>query len=164
MCTRSASTIRSAPATFLRPVPITRWYYPPTGVCLTKHHRGFIFIHPSALPQPVTPGWNEDPWASNLRLRTPQLPATHAEAGTAPHTGLGLHLRHQSNLLGDVHSTQATSRRKCSKRQCVTLTGRGPGARLINGITGPRDNTASAGTPTHFHVRKTSPKGPQLLI
>jgi hypothetical protein len=41
----------------------------------------------------------------------------------------------------------------------VTLTGRGPSARLINGIHGHRDNSASAGTPTHFHVRKTSPEG-----
>jgi hypothetical protein len=44
----------------------------------------------------------------------------------------------------------------------VTLTGRGPSARLINGIHGHRDNSASAGTPTHFHVRKTSPEGAPL--
>ena len=39
-------------------------------------------IHPSGLPQPVTPGWNGSPWACYPGLRTPQLPATHAEAGT----------------------------------------------------------------------------------
>ena len=39
-------------------------------------------IHPSSLPQPVTPGWNGSPWACYPGLRTPQLPATHAEAGT----------------------------------------------------------------------------------
>jgi hypothetical protein len=39
-------------------------------------------IHPSGLPQPVTPGWNGSPWACYPGLRTSQLPATHAEAGT----------------------------------------------------------------------------------
>jgi hypothetical protein len=39
-------------------------------------------IHPSGLPQPVTPGWNGSPWALHPGLRTPRLPTTHAEAGT----------------------------------------------------------------------------------
>lgn len=46
-------------------------------------------IHPSGLPQPVTPGWNKGPSAFHLGLRTPRLPATHAEAGTAPTHGTG---------------------------------------------------------------------------
>jgi hypothetical protein len=41
-------------------------------------------IHPSGLPQPVTPGWNGSPWALHPGLRTPRLPMTHAEAGTVP--------------------------------------------------------------------------------
>jgi hypothetical protein len=41
-------------------------------------------IHPSGLPQPVAPGWNGSPWAFHPGLRTPRLPATHAEAGTVP--------------------------------------------------------------------------------
>ena len=41
-------------------------------------------IHPSGLPQPVAPGWNGNPWAFHPGLRTPRLPATHAEAGTVP--------------------------------------------------------------------------------
>ena len=30
---------------------------------MTRHHQGFIRIHPSGISQPVTPGWNEGPWA-----------------------------------------------------------------------------------------------------
>ena len=41
-------------------------------------------IHPSGLPQPVAPGWNGNPWALHPGLRTPRLPAAHAEAGTVP--------------------------------------------------------------------------------
>src|SRR6266498_3181462 len=73
-----------APAALLRPVPTTRWCFPSAGACMTRHHRGFTCIHPSGLPRPVTPGWDEGPWAFDLRLRTPRLPATHAEAGTGP--------------------------------------------------------------------------------
>lgn len=32
-------------------------------VPMTRRHRGFTCVHPSGLPQPVTPGWNRDPWA-----------------------------------------------------------------------------------------------------
>ena len=48
---------------------------------MTRRHRGFTHVHPSGLPQPVAPGWNGSPWAFP-GLRTPQLPAAHARAGT----------------------------------------------------------------------------------
>jgi hypothetical protein len=30
---------------------------------MTRRHRGFTHVHPSGLPQPVTPGWDGSPWA-----------------------------------------------------------------------------------------------------
>ena len=54
---------------------------PPARVLMTRRHRGFTHVHPSGLPQPVTPGWNRSPWALP-GLRTPQSPAAHAGAGT----------------------------------------------------------------------------------
>lgn len=89
LCT-PGTVVRSHPAKFVRAAPAalsaTGPYLPlklPIGgsahdEASTRVHA----IHPSGLPQPVTPGWNKDPWAMNLGLRTPQLPTTHAEAGT----------------------------------------------------------------------------------
>jgi hypothetical protein len=56
---------------------------------MTRHRQGFIRIHPSGLSQPVTPGWNGGILGHFLRLRTPRLLATHAEAGTSPAHWLG---------------------------------------------------------------------------
>jgi hypothetical protein len=122
---RLASTIQPAPATFLWPVPTIRWYCPSAGVCLTRHHRGFIRIHPSALPQPVTPGWDEGPWALASGFAPRGCPRRTLRWGQALHTGLGPTLRHPSSLLGGIHSSQAASRRKCSKQQLV-VPGRPP--------------------------------------
>jgi hypothetical protein len=137
MCSRPASTVRSAPAAFQRPVPITRWCYPSAGVCLTRHHRGFICIHPSALPQPVIPGWNGNPWASTSGFAPHSCPRRTLRRGQTVHTGLGPTPSTSVDLLGDFHSTQATSRRKCSK-QHVTAPRYGSGIRLEYGLTRPR--------------------------
>lgn len=60
---RPVRYLRSAPADLQRPVPISRWNNPSAGVLMTRHHQGFICIHPSGISQPVTPGWNGNPWA-----------------------------------------------------------------------------------------------------
>jgi len=39
-----------------------------------------------AFPSPTTPGWNGNGFGFHPGLRTPQLPATHAKAGTVPWT------------------------------------------------------------------------------
>ena len=36
---------------------------PPARVLMTRRHRGFTHVHPSGLPQPVTPRRNGSPWA-----------------------------------------------------------------------------------------------------
>lgn len=54
---------------------------PPARVIMTRRHRGFTHVHPSGLPQPVTPGWN-GVLGHFPGLRTPRLPAAHAGAGT----------------------------------------------------------------------------------
>ena len=79
-------------------------------------------IHPSGLPQPVTPGWNEGPWASYLELRTPQLPTTHAEAGTVLAHWTGYHtfdIRRAS--FDEYHCTHATSCRTSTLSQVARL-------------------------------------------
>ena len=68
---------------------------------ITRHHRGFTSRSPvPVFSSPVAPGWNEEPLGFFPELRTPQLPATHAEAGTG-HRALARDYtyRHQSNLL-----------------------------------------------------------------
>jgi hypothetical protein len=83
---RPASTIRPAPAALLRPVPATRWSFPSAGACLTRHHRGFIRIHPSALPQPVPLGWDEGPWALASGFAPRGYPRRTLRWGQALHT------------------------------------------------------------------------------
>jgi hypothetical protein len=64
------------------------------------------------------PRMGRGPLGLDLRLRTPRLPATHAEAGTGPAHWPGTTPRHQSSLPGGIHSSQATSRRNGSMQQC----------------------------------------------
>ena len=54
---------------------------------------------PPVFSSPAAPGWNEGRFGFYPGLRTPQLPATHAEAETG-HRALArvLHPRHQPNL------------------------------------------------------------------
>ncbi len=54
---------------------------------------------PSALPQPVTLGWDEGPWALASGSAPRGYPRRTLRWGQALHTGLGPTLRHQSSLL-----------------------------------------------------------------
>jgi len=93
------NTIRAAPAALQRPVPISRWCIPSSGSAHDEASSRVHVIHPSGLPQPVTPGWNRDPWA----LPQASHPAVTRDArrgGDGPCAlDRALHLRHQSNLL-----------------------------------------------------------------
>jgi hypothetical protein len=54
---------------------------------------------PPVFSSPAAPGWNTGRFGFYPGLRTPQLPATHAEAETGHHAlARVLHLRHQPNL------------------------------------------------------------------
>jgi hypothetical protein len=114
---RPATTLRPAPAASQRPVPTTPLEHPTTGPTFTRRHQEFTRVHPSprdrwippqsretnsfppVFSSPADPGWNGNRFGFDLGLRTPQLPATHAEAETG-HRALTrvLHLRHQPNL------------------------------------------------------------------
>jgi hypothetical protein len=96
-----------------------RWNIPPAGVTLTRRQRRFTHSpitpddwlpsadrepqnrFPPIFSSPAVPGWNKDHFGFDLGLRTPQLPATHAEAETG-HRALArvLHPQHhhQSSL------------------------------------------------------------------
>jgi hypothetical protein len=65
---------------------------------VTRHHRRFTRVHPSGLPLPVTPGWDEGPWASSLSFAPRRCRRRTSGRGQAMDTGPELHLRHQSNL------------------------------------------------------------------
>jgi hypothetical protein len=54
------------------------------GLTLTRRHQGFTRVHPSGLPLACSSRMERDPLGLNPGLRTPQLPATHARAGTDP--------------------------------------------------------------------------------
>ncbi len=113
-----AVEFRPAPAASQRPVPTTPLPHPIDGADLHEassevHSRspitpgqpgcrprpGSVTVFPSVFSSPATPGWNESRFGLYPGLRTPQLPATHAEAETG-HRALTqvLHLRHQPNL------------------------------------------------------------------
>ena len=49
---------------------------------VTKPHQGFTLIHPSTLPLACGLRTGQRPLGFSPRLRTPQLPMTHARAGT----------------------------------------------------------------------------------
>ena len=120
------TAVRSRPATILRPAPAASQRLVPTAPL--EHPIGGGHLHeassgvhsrspitpraagcrpragkhrclPPVFSSPATPGWNEDHFGFDPGLRTPQLPATHAEAETG-HRALTrvLHLRHQPNL------------------------------------------------------------------
>jgi hypothetical protein len=49
---------------------------------VTKPHQGFTLVHPSTLPLACSLRTGQRPLGFSPRLRTPQLPMTHARAGT----------------------------------------------------------------------------------
>ena len=114
---RPATILRPAPAAFQRPVPTAPLTHPIGGGHLHEASSGVHSRSPitprwlAATPEPernrfppvfsspAAPGWNGSRFGFYPGLRTPRLPATHAEAETG-HRALTrvLHLRHQSNL------------------------------------------------------------------
>jgi hypothetical protein len=120
-CFTPGTVVRSRPATILRPAPAARPRPVPTAPL--EHPTGGGHLHETssqvhsrspitpgrldATPEPETsrlppifsspaaPGWNTDRFGFDPGLRTPQLPATHAEAETG-HRALArvLHPRH----------------------------------------------------------------------
>jgi hypothetical protein len=97
---RPAIILRAAPAALPRPVPTAPLEHPTCGVNLHEtssgvHSRSPITPgRPDAAPgpgsrrfppvfsSPASPGWNGSRFGFFPRLRTPQLPATHARAET----------------------------------------------------------------------------------
>jgi hypothetical protein len=67
-----------------RPGPAPRSSSHLPGLWVARHQRGFTHVRPSGLPLACAPGWNETRFGFFPELRTPQLPATHARAGTGP--------------------------------------------------------------------------------
>ena len=128
---RPATILRPAPAASQRPVPTAPLKHPIGGGHLHEassgvHSRSPItpdgwppprsreaHRFPPVFSSPAAPGWNGSRFGFYPGLRTPRLPATHAEAETG-HRALArvLHLRHQPNLQhGASHFTHAPSRR-----------------------------------------------------
>ena len=50
---------------------------------MTRRHRGFTHVHPSGLPQPVTPGWDGSPWAFP-RASHPAVTRNARQGGDSP--------------------------------------------------------------------------------
>jgi hypothetical protein len=74
--------LRPAPAASQRPVLLTRYRLPPCGLNDDEAQRGFTHVRPPDLPLTCSPRVERGPLGLNPGLRTPQLPATHARAGT----------------------------------------------------------------------------------
>jgi hypothetical protein len=87
---------------------------------MTRRRRGFTCVHPSGLPQPVTPDGTRV-LGHFLGLRTPQLPATHAKAGTVLAHWTGHYTFDISRTsFGAYHCAHATSCRttRLSQEAC----------------------------------------------
>ena len=83
---------------------------PPAEVLMTRRHRGFTCVHPSGLPQPVVPRVEREPLGPFPGLRTLQLPAAHAGAGTVLAHWTGGYVTDISRSPFDErHSSHATS-------------------------------------------------------
>jgi hypothetical protein len=78
---RPAKSPRAAPAASQLPAPISRSNIPSARLLMTRRQRGFMFFTHPVFPSLWPPGGT-----ATLRpfpgLCTPQLPATHAKAGT----------------------------------------------------------------------------------
>ncbi len=74
---------------------------------VTRHQQGSTHVHPSGLPLACAPGWNETRFGFFPELRTPQLPATHARAGTGPEHWPGA-MPPTSSALQSAHSLAAS--------------------------------------------------------
>jgi len=67
------------------------------GSRITRHQRRFTRFTRPVCPLPVTPRMEQGSFGFPPELRTPPLPATHAEGGARPSsTGLRLRIRHQA--------------------------------------------------------------------
>jgi hypothetical protein len=114
---RPAITFRPAPAALPRPVPTAPLDHPIGGGHFHETSTRVHAIHPSpqarlatgprpgtrrfppVFSSPAAPGWNTGRFGFYPGLRTPQLPAAHAEAETGHHAlARVLHPRHQPNL------------------------------------------------------------------
>ena len=114
---RAAIILRPAPAALPRPVPTAPLEHPTCGGHLHEtstgvHSRSPItpgrldaapgpgsLRFPPVFSSPAAPGWDRDRFGFFPRLRTPQLPATHARAKTGHRApARALRLRHQPQL------------------------------------------------------------------
>jgi hypothetical protein len=92
---RPAGHNRSAPAASQRPALHPRCHNPSARKVVTRHQTEIHTINPSDLSLARSPRTEREPFGVSLGLRTPPLPATHAEAGTGlTDTDPELHLRH----------------------------------------------------------------------
>ncbi len=95
---------------------------PPAEVLMTRRHRGFTCVHPSGLPQPVVPRVEREPLGPFPGLRTLQLPAAHAGAGTVLTHWTGSYVTDISRSPFDErHSSHATSCRTAMFSQLPCL-------------------------------------------
>ena len=89
-CLRKALTsrltrdVQPAPGAFQRPVPVLPLLLPIGESVYDEASSRVQSLHPLGLPQPVTPRMERGSLGRYVRLRTPRLPAAHAEAGTGP--------------------------------------------------------------------------------
>jgi hypothetical protein len=75
---------------------------------MTRHQRGFTFVHPPGLSLACGSRMAREPLGFFPRLRTPQLPATHAREGTDHRARAWDHVIGIADLL-TIHLQHATS-------------------------------------------------------
>jgi hypothetical protein len=77
---RDIASRRTPPSNGRSLHPGTTSHHPRSG--LTRHQRGFTYVHPSGLPLACDHRMERQPLGFSLELHTPPLPATHVEVGT----------------------------------------------------------------------------------
>jgi hypothetical protein len=119
---------------------------PPIGGSLLDEASSRIHLHSPVRSSPAcNPRMGRGPLGLGLRLRTPRLPATHAEVGTGPAHCLGPTLRHPSVSL--VASTPLKRPHVASAHSNSSWCREGPRVSLINGLCRTKESRAWPGTP-----------------
>jgi hypothetical protein len=81
-CSHSRRSCFDCRCRFSAASPALRYFSHLPELPITKPHQRFTLIHPSTLPLACSPRTGRRPLGFSPRLRTPQLPVTHARAGT----------------------------------------------------------------------------------
>lgn len=110
-CSHSRRSCFGCRCRFSAASPVLRCFSHLPEFPITEPHQRFTAVHPSTLPLACSLRTGRRPLGFSPRLRTPQLPVTHARAGTGIEHFLSYAVDLYRPPIRVIHSFRATSRR-----------------------------------------------------